>query len=170
VAVAEGDQEKTAFVTPWGHYEYTVMPFGLCNAPATFQRLMALVFSGLIGIDCLIYLDDIIIFAPTFEIHLIRLEKVFIRLGENNLKIKLQKCHFGMPIVKFLGHVVGQHGISVDPDKISAIKNWALPTNISELRGYLGITSYYRRFIEGFGKIALPLTQMLEANKLFLLV
>jgi hypothetical protein len=119
VAVAKKDQEKTGFVTPWGHYEYTVMPFGLCNAPATFQRLMALVFSGLIGLDCLIYLDDIIIFAPTFDVHLIRLEKVFSKLQNHNLKIKLSKCCFGRADVKFLGHVVSSSGIAVDQDKVS---------------------------------------------------
>ena len=106
VAVAKKNQRKTAFVTPWGHYEYEVMPFGLCNAPATFQRLMALIFSGLVGLECLIYLDDIIIIGPTFDVHLFCLAKVFIRLQENNLKIKLQKCHFGLPHVSFLGHVV----------------------------------------------------------------
>ena len=95
--MAKEDQERTAFVTPWGHYEYEVMPFGLCNATATFQRLIALIFSGLVGLECLIYLDDIIIFCPTFDVHLLRLEKVFIRLQENNLKIKLQKCHLGLP-------------------------------------------------------------------------
>jgi hypothetical protein len=114
VSVEPEDQEKTGFVTPWGHYEYTVMPFGLCNAPATFQRLMALVFSGLIGLDCLIYLDDIIIFGPTFEVHIIRLEKVFARLQAENLKIKLSKCKFGLAAVKFLGHIVTVDGIGVD--------------------------------------------------------
>jgi len=161
VAVAKEDQEKTGFVTPWGHYEYTVMPFGLCNAPATFQRLMALVFSCLIGLDCLIYLDDIIIFAPTFDVHLIRLEKVFSKLQNHNLKIKLSKCCFGRADVKFLRHEVSSSGIAVDQDKVSSIQDWKLPQYVSEMRSFLGLASYYRRFIEGFGKIAAPLTQML---------
>ena len=91
VAVRKQDQENTAFVTPWGHDEYKAMPFGRCNAPATFQRLMALIFSGLVGLECLIYLDDIIIFRPTFDVHL-RLEKVFIRLQENNLKLNYKNA------------------------------------------------------------------------------
>ena len=101
VPVDKSDQVNTGFVTPWGHYEYTVMPFGLCNAPATFQRLMALVFSGLIGIDCLIYLDDIIIFGPKFDVQISRLEKVFARLQQENLIIKLSKCRFGLRLSSF---------------------------------------------------------------------
>ena len=126
VSVDKSDQEKTGFVTPWGHYEYTVMPFGLCYAPATFQRLMALVFSGLIGIDYFIYLDDIIIFGPTFDVHIIRLNKVFARLQQENLKIKLSKCKFGLASVKFLGHIVTADGIGVDLEKISTIQDWPL--------------------------------------------
>ena len=168
VAVAPQDQEKTGFVTPWGHYEYTVMPFGLCNAPATFQRLMALIFSGLIGLDCLIYLDDIIIFSPTFEIHLIRLDKVFNRLKDQNLKIKLTKCKFGLSSVKFLGHIVSSEGIGVDLEKISSIQEWKFPQNVTEMRSFLGLASYYRRFIEDFGKISAPLTRMLENNRPFI--
>ena len=167
VLVDKSDQEKTGFVTPLGNYEYTVMIFKLCNAPATFQRLMALVFSGLIGIDCLIYLDDIIIFGPTFDVQIIRLEKVFARLQQENLKIKLSKCKFGLAAVKFLGHIVTADGIGVDPNKISTIQNWPLPQCITQMRSFLGLSSYYRRFIEGFGKIAAPLNKMLENNRLF---
>ena len=97
------------------------MPFGLCNALATFQGLMALVFSGLINIDCLIYLDDNIIFGRTFDVHIIRLEKVFARLQHENLKIKLSKCKFGLAVVKFLGHIVTADLIGVDPKQISTI-------------------------------------------------
>ena len=143
------------------------MPFGLCNAPATFQRLMALVFSGLIGIDCLIYLDDIIIFKSTFDVHIIRLEKVFARLQQENLKIKLSKCKFGVATVKFLGHIVTADGIGVDPEKISTIQDWPLPQCVTQMRSFLGLASYYRRFIEGFGKIAAPLTKILENNRPF---
>ena len=151
VAGRKQDQEKTAFVTPWGHYEYEVMPFGLCNAPATFQRLMALIFSGLVGLECLIYLDDFIIFGPTFNVHL-RLEKGFIRLEENNLNIKLQKFHFGLPQVSLLKHMVSGDGIRTDPTKTWSIAAWRLPQNISQLRSFLGLASYYRRFIKDFGE------------------
>ena len=120
--------------------------------------MIALIFSGLVGLDCLIYLDDIIIFGPTFDVYLVRLEKVFIRLQENNIKIKLQKCHFGLPHVSFLGHVVSGDGIQTDPAKTSSIATWPLPESISQLRSFLGLASYYRRFIKDFGKIASPMT------------
>ena len=152
VPVDKSDHEKTGFVTPWSHYEYTVMPFKLCNGPATFQRLMALVFSGFIGIDCLIYFDDIIIFGPTFDVHIIRLEKVCARLQQENLKIKLSKCKFGLAAVKFLGHIVTADGIRVDPEMISTIQDWPRPQCVTKMRSCLGLASYYRRFIEGCGK------------------
>ena len=142
------------------------MPFGLCNAPATFQRLMALVFSGLIYIDCLIYLDDIIIFGPTFDVHIIRLKNVFARLQQKNLKIKLSKCKFRLAAVKFLKHIVTADGIGVDPEKISAIQDWPLPQCVMQMRFFLEFASYYRRF-EGFGKIAAPITKMLINNRPF---
>ena len=143
------------------------MPFGLCNAPATFQRLMPLVFSGLIGIDCLIYLDDIIIFKTTFDVHIIRLNKVCARQQQKNLKIKLSKCKFGLAAVKFLGHIVTADKIGVDPKKISTIQYWPLPQCVTQMSSFLGLASYYRRFFENFGKIAAPLTKMLENNRPF---
>ena len=143
------------------------MTFGLCNAPATYQRLMALVFSGLIGIDCLIYLNDIIKFGPTFDVHIIRLEKVFARLQQEILKIKLSKCKFGLAAVKFLGHIMTADGIGVDPAKICTILDWPLPQCVTQMRSFLGLASYYRCFIEGFCKIAATLTQIQEINRLF---
>ena len=124
------------------------MPFGLCNTPATFQRLMELVFSGLIGVDCLIYLDDIIIFGPTFDVHTFRLNKnIFARLQQENLKIKLSKCKFGLAAVKFLGHIVTADGIGVEPEKISTLQDWPLPQCVTQMRPFMGLASYYRRFI-----------------------
>ena len=143
------------------------------NAIRTLQRacyisaLNGLSLSGLIGIDCLIYLDDIIIFGPTFDVHIIRLEKVFAQLQQENLKNKLSKCKFGLAAVKFLGHIVTPDDIGVDPEKISTIQDWPLPQCVTQMRSFLGLTSYYRRFIEGFGKIAGPLTKMLENNRPF---
>ena len=144
------------------------MPFGLCHAQATFQRLMALILSGLVGLECLIYLVDIILFGPTFDVHLLRCEQVFIRLQENHLKIKLEKCHFGLPHVSFLGHVVSWDGKQTDPAKTSSIATWPLPQHISQLRSFLKLASHYRRFIKDFGKIASPMTAMLENDKAFI--
>ena len=144
------------------------MPFGLCNALATFQRLMALIFAGLVGLECLIYLDDIIIFCPIFDVYLLRLKHVFIRLQENNLKIKIQKCHFKFIHVSFLRHVVSGDGIQTNSAKISSIATWQLPPNISQLQSFPGVASYYLRFIKYFGKIALPMTALLEKDKAFI--
>ena len=129
---------------------------------------MALVFLRLIGIDCLIYLDDIIIFGPTCDVHIIRLDKVVARLQQESLKIILSKCKFGLAAVKFLRHIVTADGIGVDPEKISTIQDWPQPQCVTQMRCFLGLASYYRRFIEGFGKIAAPLTKMLENNRPFL--
>ena len=111
VAVRKQGQKKTAFVTTCGYYEYEVRPFGLCNAPDTFQRFMALIISGHVGLECLIYQVDIIIFCPTFDVDLFCFEKVCIQLQENHLKLKLQKCYFGISHVSFVGHVVSGDGI-----------------------------------------------------------
>lgn len=157
VAVHENDRPKTAFITPFGLYEYRRMPFGLCNAPATFQRLMQAVMSDLVFQIVLVYLDDLLVYSSTFHTHLVRLETVLRRLRETGLKIKMEKCHFLQPEVKFLGHQVSPQGVSTDPDKISAVREWPVPGTLKELRSFLGFCSYYRRFIEGFSQIAGPL-------------
>ncbi len=157
VAVHEKDRPKTAFTTPFGLYEYRRMPFGLCNAPATFQRLMQASMSDLVLQIVLIYLDDLLVYSSTFHEHMVRLETVFKRLRETGLKIKIEKCHFLQPEVRFLGHQVSAQGVSTDPDKISAVQEWPVPSTLKELRSFLGFCSYYRRFIEGFSQIAGPL-------------
>lgn len=157
VAVHEKDRDKTAFTTPFGLYEYLRMPFGLCNAPATFQRLMQTTMSDLVLQIVLVYLDDLLVFSSSFQEHLVRLETVFKRLRETGLKVKMKKCHFLQPEVKFLGHQVSAEGIGTDPDKIGTVKKWPIPSTVKELRSFLGFCSYYRRFIEGFSQIAGPL-------------
>lgn len=163
VAVHENDRPKTAFTTPFGLYEYLRMPFGLCNAPATFQRLMQATMSDLAFQIVLIYLDDLLVFSSTFQDHLVRLETVLSRLRDTGLKIKVEKCHFLQPEVKFLGHQVSCQGISTDPDKIQAVKAWPVPNSVKELRSFLGFCSYYRRFIKGFSQIAGPLHDVVNA-------
>ncbi|MCG8032787.1 MAG: reverse transcriptase, partial [Candidatus Thiodiazotropha taylori] len=162
VEIKEEDKHKTAFqVGNLGFFEFNRMPFGLCNAPASFQRLMERCMGDLNLRDCLIYLDDVIIFSSTFEEHLDRLEEVFTRLRQHNLKLKPSKCEFLKSEVTYLGHVVSEAGIRTDPDKTKAIKNWPIPRNVKEVRAYLGFTGYYRRFIKDYAKIARPLNDLL---------
>ena len=158
VAMDENDIEKTAFVTPFGLFEYTRMPFGLCNSPATFQRLMQRCLGDQALESLLVYLDDIIIFASTFDEHLQRLETVFSRLHHYGLKIKAQKCNFFKGEVKYLGHlVVAEQGVKPDPDKVAAVKDWPEPTSVTELRAFLGFTGYFRKFMRDYSTIAAPL-------------
>lgn len=160
VPIAEKDKPKTAFCTPFGLFEFNRMPFGLCNAPSTFQRLMERIFGDQSFQSLLLYLDDIVVFSATFEDHLHRLELVLSRLQEHNLKLKLQKCNFFQQEVKYLGHIVSADGVATDPDKISAVSQWGRPVTVKELRSFLGFASYYRRFVEGFSKMAAPLHRL----------
>ena len=137
------------------------MPFGLTNSPATFQKLMHRCLGDLHN-DCLVFLDDIIIFSNTLESHLQKLEKLFERLKEYNLKLKPSKCHFLKDQIKYLGHVVSQNGIHTDPDKVAAVKSWPIPKNVKTVQQFLGFVGFYRRFIQDFAKIARPLTILLK--------
>ncbi|XP_052464763.1 uncharacterized protein LOC128021529 [Carassius gibelio] len=160
VPVAEADRSKTAFCTPFGLFEFLRMPFGLCNGPSTFQRLMERIFGDQSFQSLLLYLDDVIIFSTTVEQHLQRLELVLSRLRQQNLKVKLSKCCFFCPKVRYLGHVVSAAGVSTDPEKIAAVVNWKQPQTLQELRSFLGFASYYRRFVKGFSRIAEPLNAL----------
>ncbi|XP_069840942.1 uncharacterized protein [Dendropsophus ebraccatus] len=162
VPMAEKDREKTAFVTPMGLYEFLRMPFGLNNAPATFQRLMELCLGDL-NFECLlIYLDDIIIFSSSFAEHLERLDVVLGRLEEHGLKLKPTKCHLFQKSIEYLGHVVTRQGVQPIDSKIQAVKQWPTPSNSSELRAFLGLVGYYRRFIKEFAQVAAPLYALLQ--------
>ena len=127
VAMAEGNKEKTAFSTPQGHFEFNVMPFGLTNAPTTFQRLMECILAGLSGEECLINLDDIIVFGVSFKEHIDRLTRVLAALQKAQLKLKLSKCQFAQREVKYLGHIVSEKGIAPDPGKIEAVSSYPPP-------------------------------------------
>ncbi len=157
VAMHEKDQYKTAFVTPFGMYEYVRMPFGLCNAPATFQRLMQDVMVDLVFQMMLVYLEDLLVYSSSFEAHLSRLETVLCRLREAGLKIKVEKCYFLQPEMRFLGHQISAQGVGPDPDKLSTVVQWPVPSTVKQLRSFLGFCSYYRQFIAGFSKVAGPL-------------
>lgn len=162
------DIEKTAFITHLGTYEFLVMPFGLCNAPATFQRMMNIIFEDLLFKFIKIYLDDCNIHSKTFEEHLQHLEEVFNRLRKAGLKLKPSKCHFCSPEIKFLGHIVGKDGIKADPSKVEKVKNFPIPTNLTELRGFIGLASYYRKFVPQFSHIAKPLTSLTKKDTPFI--
>ena len=143
------------------------MPFGLCNAPATFQRLMGYVLAGLQWEHCLVYLDDIIVFSATFEEHLRRLSEVFARLKEAGLKLKPQKCCFARMNVQYLGHTVSKRGLEPQKDTVKAVHDYPRPTDVTEVRSFLGLVGYYRRFIEGFSTITQPLFNLERHDSLF---
>ena len=168
VAMHPKDIEKTAFITSHGLYEFLVMPFGLNNAPGTFQRLMNWVLRDFLGIFVAVYLDDVIIYTKgSFELHIDHLQQVFQTLREVNLKIKVKKCHFCQPSLNFLGHVVGRQGIEPDPEKIKRIKEFPTPQNVTQLRGALGLFGYYRKFIKDFSRIAKPMNNLLKKDQVF---
>lgn len=160
IPMNERDREKTAFISHYGLYEFLVMPFGLCNAPATFQRYMDVILSGLKWKSILVYLDDIIVFSPTFEEHLKDLEDLFVRLDEADLRLKAFKCTLRRENIIYLGHEISAEGIRPDPSKIKTIIDITIPSNKTELRHFLGICGYYRKFIKNFSKIALPLYKL----------
>ena len=162
VEIEESHKERTAFtVGPLGFYEYNRMPFGLSNSPATYQRLMEECLGDYNMTICVIYLDDLIVFADTFEEHLHRLDLVLTRLKQCNLKLSPEKCTFIQEKVGFLGHVVSADGIETDPEKIDKIKKWPTPSNADELRSFLAFAGYYRRSIKDFSKITRPLADIL---------
>ena len=140
------DIEKTAFATPFGLYQFKVMPCGLANAPATFERLMERVLTGLHWEICLIYIDDIIVFSKTFDEHVDRLTQVLQRLRAANLKLASHKCKLFHSRVEFLGHVVSDRGVEADPKKIEAISAWPEPKTVKEVRSFIGLSPYYRRW------------------------
>lgn len=153
IEVEEADKPKTAFVCPLGFWEFNRMPQGVTNAPSTFQRLMEKCMGNVNLKEALVFLDDIIVFSETLEQHEIRLLHVLSRLKEYGLKLSMEKCKFFQTSVKYLGHIVSQHGVVTDPEKIVALKTWPSPRNLKDLRSFLGFAGYYRRFIQSYSKI-----------------
>jgi len=162
------DRDKTCFTTLYGNYNFKVMPFGLCNAPATFQREMNRIFFKLIGICVFVYIDNLIVFSTSIEEHLKHLEQVFSILQNNGLKINLEKCQFFKKEVELLGHILTIDGLKPVPEKIRVIIEWLPPKDISQLRSFLGAVSYYRKFIYKFAEVAQPLFKLLKKNVQFI--
>ena len=158
--VQESDVPMTAFRTRYGHYEFMVMPFGLTNAPAPFMDLMNRVFQPYLDRFVIVFIDDILVYSSSPEEHVEHLQKVLQILRERQLYAKFSKCQFWLDKVVFLGHVISAYGMSVDPNKIEAVVNWKPPKNVSEVRSFLSLAGYYRKFVEGFSKIAAPLTKL----------
>ena len=159
VRIREGDEWKTAFNTPLGHFEYLVMPFGLTNAPAVFQALINDVLQDMLHRFVVVYLDDILIFSRDLTEHKQQVRLVLQRLWENKLFVKAEKCSFHTDSFSFLGFVVQRGQLQADPEKVRAVSEWPVPTTRKQLQRFLGFSNFYRRFIRDYSRVAAPLTQ-----------
>ena len=165
--VTKGDVPKTAFRTRYGHYEFVVMPFGLTNAPAVFMDLMNRVFHDCLDKFLVVFIDDILIYSKTKEENDEHLKFVLQRLREKKLYAKFSKCEFWLDQVSFLGHIVSQKGISVDPSKIEVVIEWPRPTTVKEVRSFLGLARYYMKFVEDFARLTSPFTTLTKKEAHF---
>ena len=157
VGMSDDDKEKTAFSSHLGLYQYNVMPFGLCNAPATFEAMMETLLSDLLWKKCLVYLDDVIIFGKTFEICLSNLKEVLNRIMSNGLKLKPKKCSLFHKNINYLGRIISTEGVKADPEKIRTVMEWGVPAGPKDVRSFLGFCSYYRDFLPGYSKLSYPI-------------
>jgi hypothetical protein len=167
IRLADGEAFKTAFQTHQGHFEYKVMSFGLSGAPATFQHAMNTTLAPLLRKCALVFFDDILVYSPTMDPHLIDLEAVLHLLRKDKWQVKASKSSFAQQQLSYLGHVISQHGVSTE-NKIQSVNNWQQPTNVKELRGFLGLAGYYRKFVRHFGIICRPLTNLLKKGTMFI--
>lgn len=164
ILVKHCDTAKTAFQTHHGHFEFIVMSFGFTNAPATFQALMNQIFQPNLRKFVLVFFNDILVYSPDFDSHLIHMESVLQTLQQNQLFAKQSKCTFAATSVEYLGHVISEKGVGMDAAKVEGVMSWTRPGNVKELRGFLGLSGYYRRFIKGYGVMTKPLTNLLKKD------
>jgi len=167
LGMTQRSRERSAFCTRRGLYQFTRMPFGLSNAPASFCRLMQIILHDLLYVCCICYLDDIIVFGETPEQLTENLDRVFTRLKEKGLKAKPSKCVLFRSPIDFLGHMVSADGIQPQPDKLAAVRDWPTPHCLRDVRAFYGLASYYRKFVKDFAKIAVPLSRMIKKNTPF---
>jgi hypothetical protein len=167
IKIRASDIPKTTFSTRYGLYEFLVMSFGLTNAPAYFMYLMNYVFMPELDKFILVFIDDILVYSKNEEEHAGQLHVVLQRLREHHLYAKLSKCDFWLKEIKFLGHTISQAGIAVDLDKVQEVMNWKPPTTVRQIRSFLGLAGYYRRFIPDFSRIEKPITELLKKEAKF---
>jgi hypothetical protein len=168
IRMAPGEEFKTAFQTHNGHYEYRVMPYGVTGGPTTFQSVMNFILAALLRKCVVVFIDDILIYSKTWDDHLMHISQVLKILQTHHFHVKLSKCSFAQQQLTYLGHIVSSKGVATDPSKITIIKDWPQPKNIKELRSFLGMVGYYRRFVKQFGLICKPLTNLLKKGILFI--
>jgi hypothetical protein len=166
IRVAKADEMKTTFKTQSGLYEFRVMPFGLTNAPASFQSIMNKIFAPLLRKCVLVFMDDILVYSTTLYEHVQHLQQVFEILNQQKFFLKESNCVFGQQQLEYLGHLISGKGVATEASKIVFVQQWPIPVNIKQLRGLLGLTGYYRRFIKHYGMISSPLIVHLKKGYL----
>lgn len=165
IRLQPGEEYKTAFSTHTGHFEFCVVPFGATGAPTTFQGAMNSTLAHLLHRCALVLFDDILIYSSSYAEHLEHLHQVLTLLAHDQWVVKLKKCHFAQQEIRYLGHILSSQGVRTDPDKVSAVQEWPVPTNTRELTGFLGLAGFHRKFVRHFAILAKPLT--LKKNQLF---